>query len=202
MNDNGFGTIIQIGNCLISEDVVTEFFSCDYAVCKGKCCVCGDSGAPLAEDELEPLEKNYPFYKDLMTQAGRDSVSGNGFFTVDIDGDIVTPLCKDGSEACAYSFFDGDGNCFCSVERRFLQGKGDFRKPVSCWLYPIRITKLSDGKDALNVHHWDICRPAFEKGRKEGVRVYQFLREPLVSLYGEEFYSALSLAAKRLLADS
>lgn len=201
MKNSDFGTIIQIGNCLISEDVVMEYFSCDYENCKGMCCVKGDSGAPLLEDELEPLEKNYPLYKDLMSMKGLASVAENGFFSVDVDGDLVTPLCK-GSEECAFANFDKDGNCFCSMERRFLQGHGSFRKPISCWLYPIRITKLSNGQDALNVHHWDICAGAFEKGKKEGVRVYEFLRGPLIKLYGEEFYSALSFVAKRLIAES
>ena len=120
---------------------------------------------------------------------------------IDRDGDMVTPLVP-GSEECAYTLFDEDGNCFCSMERCWFQGKGDFRKPISCWLYPIRITELSNGTRALNLHRWHICQDAFAKGKKEKVRVYEFLREPIERYFGEDFYSALSEAAKMLNADS
>lgn len=196
-NEEEYRTIVSIGDCLVSGEVITEYFSCDYEKCKGVCCIIGDSGAPLEEEELGPIERNYPNYQDIMTDAGRDAVRRDGFFSIDSQGDIVTPLCE-GTEACAYSLTDENGNFFCAMERRWFQGKGDFRKPHSCWLYPIRITKLSNGTEALNLHRWEICKDAFEKGRKEKVRVYEFLREPLIYRYGEEFYNALSEAAKML----
>ena len=117
-----------------------------------------------------------------------------------MDGDMVTPLVP-GSEECAYTIFDEEGNCFCSMERCWFQGKGDFRKPISCWLYPIRITTLRNGMRALNLHRWHICQDAFAKGKKEKVRVYEFLREPIERYFGEDFYSALSEAAKMLNSD-
>ena len=126
---------------------------------------------------------------------------GKGFFEVDIDGDIVTPLVP-GSEECAYTCFDKDGNCFCAMEKCWFQGQGDFRKPISCWLYPIRVSTLSNGMKALNLHRWDICRDAYEKGKKEKVRVYEFLREPLERFFGNDFYSALCEAARMLTARS
>ena len=110
---------------------------------------------------------------------------------------MVTPLVP-GSEECAYTLFDEEGNCFCSMERCWFQGKGDFRKPISCWLYPIRITQLSNGTRALNLHRWHICQDAFAKGKKEKVRVYEFLREPIERYFGEEFYQAMCAAAKRI----
>ena len=200
MGNNRFGTIIQIGDILVSEDVVLEYFACDYPVCKGCCCIIGDSGAPLEEYELEPIEQGFPEYAPLMRPEGRQTVAEKGFFEIDRDGDIVTPLVP-GSEECAFCHFEGE-NCFCAMERLFLAGKTSFRKPISCWLYPIRITQLTGGGKALNVHRQAICKEAFEKGRREGIRVYQFLREPLIQLFGEEFYSALSAAAMRLIAAS
>ena len=200
MGERQFGTIIQIGDVLVSEDVVLEYFACDYPVCKGCCCIIGDSGAPLEEEELEPIEREYSLYAPLMREEGRRTVDEKGFFEIDRDGDIVTPLVP-GSEECAFCHFEGE-NCFCSMERLFLAGKTSFRKPVSCWLYPIRITPLTGGGKALNVDRQAICKEAFEKGRREGIRVYQFLREPLIYLFGEEFYSALSAAAMRLIASS
>ena len=194
------GTIIEIDDCLVSEEILTEYFACDYEKCKGCCCVIGDSGAPMEECEPEAIEKNYPIFSPIMTEEGRKAVADKGFFEIDMDGDMVTPLVP-GSEECAYTIFDEEGNCFCSMERCWFQGKGDFRKPISCWLYPIRITTLRNGMRALNLHRWHICQDAFAKGKKEKVRVYEFLREPIERYFGEDFYSALSEAAKMLNSD-
>lgn len=201
MGNKPFGTIFDIGDCLVSEEVITEYFACDYAKCKGICCIIGDSGAPVKEEEINPLERDYPVYSQLMSEKGKQAVAAKGFFDIDRDGDIVTPLCE-GTEECAYTHFDGDGNCLCSIERCYDAGKCKFKKPVSCSLYPIRVTELRNGKHALNLHRWNICKDAFEKGKKEKIRVYEFLRGPLTETYGEEFYSALSFAAKRFLANS
>ena len=198
MGNNRFGTIVQIGDILVSEDVVMEYFACDYAVCRGACCIAGDSGAPPEEHELEGLERDYPAYSGLMTPQGRAAVDAKGFFEVDRDNDIVTPLmAPEGEDAkdlpCAFCHFGTKGECLCAIE---MAGKV---KPASCSLYPIRVTKLTGGGLALNVHHWDICKPAFEKGQREGIRVYQFLKNPLTKSFGEDFYAALSAAATHLL---
>ncbi|MBR6183722.1 MAG: DUF3109 family protein [Bacteroidales bacterium] len=198
MGNNRFGTIVQIGDILVSEDVVMEYFACDYAVCRGACCIAGDSGAPLEEHELEGLERDYPAYSGLMTPQGRAAVDAKGFFEVDRDNDIVTPLmAPEGEDAkdlpCAFCHFGTKGECLCAIEM------ADKVKPASCSLYPIRVTKLTGGGLALNVHHWDICKPAFEKGQREGIRVYQFLKNPLTKSFGEDFYAALSAAATHLL---
>lgn len=200
MSDRRFGTIIEIGDVLVSEDVIEEFFCCDYEVCRGKCCIIGDSGAPLEEEELEELERHYEEYKGLMSQAGRDAIDQKGFFEVDIEDDLVTPVVPQTQE-CAYTHFDADGNCLCAIERCFFQGHCSWRKPISCSLYPIRVTKLTGGGLALNLHRWDICKDAFEKGRKEKVRVYQFLREPIERRFGPEFWTALDAAAKHILGE-
>lgn len=184
-----FGTIIQIGDILVSEDVVTEYFCCDYAACKGQCCISGDSGAPMEEWEPESIERQYDRFSGEMLQAGRDAIEANGFFELDRDGDIVTTLVP-GSEVCAYAHFDENGNCLCAIE------KCGCIKPVSCSLYPIRVTKLTGGGKALNVHRWDICECARKKGEREGIKVYQFLKKPLTDTYGAEFYEALCEGAK------
>lgn len=201
MNPSAFGTIIEIGDILVSEEVVLEFFACDYPVCKGKCCIVGDSGAPLKEEELEPIEANYPIFQTLMRPQGRAAVAAKGFFEIDREGDLVTPLVE-GSEECAYCHFAQDGSCLCAIEHQFDRGLSSFRKPVSCSLYPIRVADLGGGRIGLNLHRWHICREAFEKGRREGIRVYEFLRGPLTETFGQEFYSALSAAAKMLIAAS
>ena len=191
-----FGTIIQIGDVLVSEDVVEEFFACDYSRCKGCCCIIGDSGAPLKEEELESLEKEYDAYAPLMEETGRRTVGEKGFFEIDRDGDLVTPVVP-GREECAFCRFEGE-NCFCAIERSFFAGGSRFRKPISCQLYPIRVVDLGNGTVGLNLHRWDICKDAYAKGRRERVRVYQFLKEPLTEAFGTDFYEALCAAAARL----
>ena len=225
--------ILQIGDILVSSEIVTEFFACDYEVCRGACCVYGDSGAPLAEQEVEALEREYDAYAPLMTPAARARVAELGFFEIDRDGDMVTPLLGN-SEECVYTRFEpiapsqaasgvslpsddkvldsqaspaapscpaptghlpAGHACFCAIERAHIAGRCRFVKPISCRLYPIRASKLSNGMTALNLHRWDICRCAFEKGRREAIRVYEFLREPLIAAYGSDFYEALSAAA-------
>jgi hypothetical protein len=196
-----FGTLIEIGDILVSEEVVTEFFACDYAKCRGCCCIIGEAGAPLKEEELEQLEAAYPVYSPLMRAEGRRTIEEKGFFEVDRDGDLVTPVVP-GSEECAYCHFDEAGNCFCAIERQFCRGLVRWRKPVSCSLYPIRVVELGGGRKGLNLHRGAICADAYEKGRREGIRVYEFLRGPLTETFGEEFYSALSAAAKMVIAAS
>jgi len=190
LNDR-FGTIVQIGDILVSEDVISEYFACDYAACKGACCIYGDSGAPVKEEEIEGLEKGYPKYSELMSEKGKAAVERDGFFTIDREGDIVTPLVE-GSSECAYSHFLEDGSCLCSIECCKL------RKPISCSLYPIRVTNLTGGGQALNLHRWDICKDAYRKGRKDKIRVYRFLKKPLIAAYGKEFYEALCAAAEHI----
>ena len=199
-NGKRFGTIVEIGDVLISEEVILEYFACDYPVCKGQCCVIGESGAPLKEEELEPIEANYDVFSPLMRPEGRQAVEEKGFFEIDRDGDLVTPLVP-GSEECAFCLFE-NGNCFCSMERQYFAGACSFRKPISCQLYPIRVKELGAGRLGLNLHRWDICRCAFEKGRREGIRVYQFLKEPLVRAFGEEFYEALCVAAEKVIREN
>lgn len=189
-------SIIEIDNFLISSAILTECFVCDYEKCKGACCVLGDSGAPLDENECRILEAEKDTIINELTDKGRLSVMEQGPFVKDSDGDLVTPL-NSGAE-CSFSFFDKDNNCLCSIEKSFLQNKTSFRKPISCWLYPIRVSKLSNNMIALNLHEWHICLDAFAKGKKEGVPVFRFLKDPLIHAFGNEFYLKLEEAYKLL----
>lgn len=190
-------SIIRIGDILVSSEIITEYFSCDYSKCKGVCCEIGDSGAPLTEEESLEIEKEYPVFSKLLSENSKEVINRKGFFEIDIEGDLVTPLVGDARE-CAFAFYEND-NCFCAMERSFLCEKGRFRKPISCWLYPIRVTTLSSGLTALNLHRWHICKEAFDKGKKERIRVFEYLREPLIFLYGEEFYKMLEVSSKTLI---
>lgn len=185
--------MIEIDGKIIASDLLTEQFCCDLAVCKGECCVEGDSGAPLEIEEVDVLENEYPNYKPYMTPEGIEAVESQGFMVVDVDGDYTTPLI-DGAE-CAYSFKE-NGITFCAIERAYREGKCSFLKPISCHLYPIRVKHFATGDYGLNIHRWNICKCAFDCGKREGVKLYKAMREPLVRRFGEEFYEALCQAAE------
>lgn len=189
--------VIQIEDILVSTELFSEYFACDYEKCRGVCCIIGDSGAPLEECEAAALEREYAGYRHLMQPQGREIAERDGFSVIDSDGDLVTPLIGN-SQECIFTHFDEQGNCFCAPERCWFDGKCSFRKPISCWLYPIRVSVLSNGMKALNLHRWDICKCAFEKGRKEGIKVYRFLKEPIEEAFGKEFYEALCEADAQL----
>lgn len=185
--------MIIIDDIIVSPEILTEKFACDYEKCGGVCCVIGDSGAPMLEEEAQRIEENYEKFSPLMPPIGKERVAQVGFFEIDGDGDCVTPLVKDGEE-CVYCNFEENGACFCAIERSYCRGGSDFVKPISCRLYPIRVSQLSSGMIALNLHRWDICKDAFIKGKKEGIPVFRFLEKPLKDAYGEEFYEALESA--------
>ena len=188
-------SVVAIGDILVSADIFNECFCCDYKVCHGACCVIGDSGAPMSEDECETLERDFEKYRPLMTEEGLKRVSEVGFFEIDVQGDIVTPLVSR-CGACAFAQCEGSRgeDVYCTIERCGAA------KPISCSLYPIRVSTLGSGMTALNYHKWEICASAVEKGRKEGVKVYQFLERPLRKAFGDDFYEALE-ACDRQFSD-
>ena len=183
-------SIIQIDDLLISSEIFTEFFACDYEKCKGCCCIIGDSGAPIEEEEKEALQTEYDGYKYLLTPPQRAVIEKEGFYYQDEDGDFVTNLMGS-REECVYTGMEKDGYCYCVIERAFLADRSCFRKPISCWIYPIRVSKLSSGMTSLNFHRWHICQDAFERGKRESIRVYEFLKEPIIVAFGEDIYEAM-----------
>ena len=185
--------MIAIGDTIVSEHLLEKKFVCDLNACKGECCVAGDAGAPLDEDELEKLKKVFPKVKPYMQPEGVKAVKEQGVYVFDEDGDYVTPLI-DGKE-CAFTIFDEKGIAKCAIEQAYLEGKIDYKKPISCHLYPVRITKYKD-YDAVNYHKWEVCRAACRCGDKLNVPVYRFLKEPLIRKYGEDWYKQLEMADK------
>lgn len=189
--------MIIVDNALVSEDILEKHFVCDLAACKGACCVDGESGAPLEQEEIAILENILDEVKPYMSEAGRKVVEQTGVCEVDGDGDFVTPLI-DGKE-CAFAFFDERGIAKCAIEKAFREGKTDFPKPLSCHLYPIRITPMKDFT-AVNYHHWPICDPARSCGVRLEVPVFRFLKEPIIRKFGSEFFKKLEAAATILEA--
>jgi len=188
--------MLQIGSTLVSLDLIQEQFVCDLERCKGACCVEGDGGAPLEEDELEQLTESLPGVLPYLPEEGRESIREYGAYLRDTDGDFVTPLVK-GHRECAYTVFE-KGIASCGIEKAWQDGKVDFRKPVSCHLYPVRIQSLRD-YDAVNYHKWTICKPGCTLGKKSGVRLYVFLKDALIRKYGNEWYEELAATAEAYL---
>ncbi|PWJ54525.1 uncharacterized protein DUF3109 [Dyadobacter jejuensis] len=181
--------MILIENTCISDDIEDQLFVCDLEKCKGACCVEGDSGAPLDEDELAILDEIYPAVEPYLTEKGKAVIKKEGTFTTDWEGDYVTPVI-DGKE-CAYALYDEKGILKCGIEQAYIDGKTTYKKPLSCHLYPIRVTKY-DQYHALNYDRWSICSPACSLGSELGVPVYKFLKAPLIRAYGDDWYRQLS----------
>jgi hypothetical protein len=186
--------MLQIDNTLISLDLITSRFHCDLNACKGACCVSGDSGAPLEQDEVKILDAIYPALKPFLREESVNAIEAQGTSVVDIEGDQVTPLV-DGKE-CAYTVFD-NGIARCAIEIAHSKGAIAFRKPVSCYMYPVRIRKYSKF-DAVNYDRWDICSDAITLGNKLDMPVYQFVKKPLVQQYGQKWFNLLETAARKL----
>jgi len=186
--------MIQVEDKIISLDVFEKYFVCDLNACKGACCVEGDSGAPLLKEEEKTLEEIYEKVKPYMRKEGITEIENQGVAVYDADGDLTTPLVNNCE--CAFVTFE-NGITKCSIEKAYLDEKVEFKKPISCHLFPIRIKEYSDF-DAVNYEEIKICEPAYKCGSKLEVPVYVFLKEPLIRKYGEAWYKELLEAAKLL----
>ena len=187
--------MIAIANTLISEDIIEKQFVCDLTSCKGACCVKGDYGAPLEEDELPVMDAIYEKVKPYLRKEGIEAIEKQGKYLLYEKKEWVTPLAK--GKECAYTVFENN-IAKCGIEKAFFDGKIDFKKPVSCHLYPIRITRQKNGMDALNYDRWSVCKAACKLGSSLQVPVYKFLMESLVRKYGKKWYKQLEIAADLL----
>jgi hypothetical protein len=187
--------MIAIDETLISEDIIKKEFVCNLNACKGECCVAGDSGAPLEKNEIDILKNILPKIKSYIPNDGYEAIAKQGVSVVDEDGDDVTPLV-DGNKHCAFVYFDDQKVAKCSIEKAFYDGVVDFKKPISCHLYPIRITKNKKGFEAVNYHKWSICSAACSYGKSLQVPLYKFLKDPLIRKYGEGWYQELVKAVQ------
>jgi hypothetical protein len=187
--------MIEIGRTIISRDIFEEHFLCDLLKCKGACCEEGDSGAPLTKEEAKIIEQEYPNFSEYLPGKHKHEIEKQGFSVIDSDGDLVTPLLN--NRQCVYTYNDERGILKCGIEKAFLEGKTTFRKPVSCHLFPIRITEYKRF-DAVNYQELAICVPGKECGKSAKLPLYKFLKEPLIRKYGEEWYSEVEVAAEYL----
>lgn len=190
--------MFEIDNVLVSLDLAEVFFCCDLEACKGECCIEGDAGAPITREEYERLKTILPVVKDDLAPAALRKLEESGVGYIDEEGDLVTTIIE--GRDCAFTCYAPGGLCLCAIDKAYREGRSDFRKPISCYLYPLRLTEYPTFT-AVNYHRWKICRSAEAAGRRLGIRLYQFMREPLTERFGEEWYEALKAACEMYLAE-
>lgn len=191
--------IIQVGEVILTSEILTEYFCCDLETCKGICCVEGDSGAPLTLDEVGEMENVLDeVWPDLSAQA-QSLIDRQGVAYTDAEGDLVTSIVQ--GRDCVFTCYGTDGCCYCASDKAFREGRTAWDKPLSCALYPIREKHFHDGSVGLQYHRWNICRPAVEKGRRLNLKLYQFLKAPLVRRFGQAWYDELCEVAQQLPAE-
>ena len=194
--------ILEIGGILISSEIITECFCCDYEKCKGICCVEGSDGAPVTMEEIASIEEVLDDVWPMLSASAQSVIDKQGVAYADRDGEMVTSIVR--GKDCVFTCYDGD-NCLCALEclyRKKLKTNSQkaeaFVKPISCALYPIREKNFGGGLIGLNYHRWDVCKDAVKKGKALNLPVYQFLKEPLIRRFGQEWYDELCEVAEEL----
>ncbi len=202
--DRQLPPILQIGEILLSSDILAEQFCCDLSACKGECCIEGDAGAPVTLDEVMQIEDSLDACWSSLSASAQAVIDKQGVAYTDQEGDLVTSIVN--GKDCVFTYYDRlvvdglpvDNCCLCAIEKAYRTGRSSFCKPISCALYPIREKRFGDGTVALNYHKWAVCKAAVEKGHELGMPVYRFLEGPLVRRFGKEWYDELCSVADDL----
>ena len=185
--------MIEVGSTIVSTDILEKDFVCNLAACKGACCIEGDAGAPLENEEVNTLAEIYEHVKPFLRAEGIKAIEKEGTAVKDWDGEMVTPLVN--GKECAYVIFDENGTTKCGIEKAWEKGAVAFRKPVSCHLYPIRITPYSTFS-AVNYHKWDICTAACSLGKELEVPIFKFVKDALIRKFGQDWFDELEAISK------
>jgi len=196
--------ILQVGDVLLTSEILTERFCCDLTACKGACCIEGDAGAPVTLDEVGEIEDCLDTVWDDLSATAQSIIDRQGVAYTDTEGDLVTSIV--GGKDCVFTYYDDikdfdtqqpiEGCCLCALEKAFRAGKTRFCKPISCALYPIREKALGNGLTGLNYNRWNVCKAAIEKGKTEDLPLYRFLEGPLRRRFGDAWYEELCEVAQ------
>lgn len=187
--------LVEVGDKIVSTQLFERKFVCDLNACKGACCIEGDAGAPLTLEEVDVLEEYLESIKPYMRQEGISAVDHSGVFYMDDENEPVTTLVN--GKECAFVYFDEQGITKCAIEKAHSLGEIDFKKPISCHLYPIRVMRFNE-LTALNYNEWDICKPACACGDQLNVPVYKFLKEPIERAFGTAFFNELEVIDREI----
>jgi len=184
--------MIQIGKTIVSEEIIEKEFVCNLAACKGQCCIDGDAGAPLEDDELQIMKDIYLKVKPFMRKEGIAEIEKQGVYTTNEDGEHETTLIN--GKDCAYVIFDEKKVALCAIEEAYNQGEIKWKKPISCHLYPIRVQDYSEFS-AVNYNKWSICDDACSLGKELQIPTYKFVKQALIRKFGEDWYAELEKVA-------
>ena len=187
--------MFQLGKTIVSEDIIEKDFVCNLSACKGACCIDGDAGAPLSKEEADILEEIYPKVKPFLRKEGIEAIEAQGTSTTNDWDEIETPLIDNAD--CAYVIFDDKKTALCGIEEAFNKSKIDWKKPISCHLYPIRVKDYTEFS-AVNYERWDICDDACSLGKELQVPIYKFVKDALIRKFGEDWYSELEKVANKM----
>ncbi|NND15837.1 MAG: DUF3109 family protein [Eudoraea sp.] len=185
--------MLQIGKTLVSDELLEAHFACDLNACKGACCVEGEAGAPLQDDELAILDEIYPKIKEYLRPEGIKSINEQGRYVKGSDGEWETPLIN--NKECAYVIFDPTGIAKCGIEKAYRDKKISWQKPISCHLYPVRVKEYTQ-LTAVNYHKWHLCDPACDLGQALKLPLYKFVRDALIRKFGNAWYQELEEASR------
>lgn len=185
--------MFQIGKTIVSEDIIEKDFVCNISKCKGECCVSGEAGAPLNKEEVAILEGIYPKVKPFLRKEGIAAIEAQGTSIISDFNELETPLVNE--TECAYLIYNENKIALCGIEEAYNNGAVDWKKPISCHLYPVRVKDYSEFA-AVNYHKWDICGDACSLGKELQVPVYKFVKEALIRKFGEKWYSELEKVAQ------
>ena len=190
---NQLPPILQVGDVLLSSEILTEKFCCDLSACKGECCIEGDAGAPVTMEEIGEIEDCLDEVWGDLSASAQAVIDKQGVAYTDQEGDLVTSIVR--GKDCVFTFYDNlegiENCCLCALEKAYRAGRTRFCKPVSCALYPIREKKLGEGLVGLNYNRWTVCKMAIAKGEQENLPLYKFLRDPLIRRFGKAWYQEL-----------
>ncbi len=191
-----FREMFQLGKTIVSEDILEKEFVCNLSSCKGACCIEGEAGAPLTEEETHILKEIYPKVKPFLRPEGIAAIEEQSTHIETDLSDLETPLVK--GKECAYVTFSENGTAGCGIEDAYNKGVIDYKKPISCHLYPVRVQDYSEFA-AVNYHKWPICNDACALGKELSVPVYKFVKDALIRKFGENWYLELEKIAKEHL---
>lgn len=187
--------IIQVGDVLVSPDIITECFCCDLKRCKGQCCVEGDAGAPVTLDEIAALEDSLDTVWGELSASAQAVIDKQGVAYTDRDGELVTSIVN--GKDCVFTCYDGDC-CLCAIDKAYREGRVPHQKPISCALYPIRMKRFKNGLTGINYNRWSVCKDAVALGNQLHLPIYKFLKDPLIRQFGQEWYDQLCDVAEAL----
>lgn len=180
----------EVDEVILNPELFDTKFTCDLQKCKGACCTMeSEYGAPITKEEIDQINGKLHVIKEYLPKTHVDEIETSGFWVEKI-GQLMTHSVD--NKACVFVYFDNE-IARCGIEKAYEEGKIKFQKPISCHLFPIRVSEF--GGDILRFEEYSECTPALEKGVETNLSVIEFCKDSLKRLYGIKWFEK----AKNLL---